>query len=122
MIPTVRREDAAAADAADAEDLANHYEVLILNGVSVPVDLDQAMREAYRTVHLRVWIRSVVARRVSSQPPRGTLFNGARLGQAWQKTNGRSAHVPTLRLAMDANAKKDAHAPQVSTVSYEPSI
>ena len=38
---------------ADADDLANRYEFLVLYGLSVPVDLDQTMREAHRTVHLR---------------------------------------------------------------------
>ena len=41
------------ADGADADDLANEYEFLILNGLSVPADLDQKMREAHRRVHLR---------------------------------------------------------------------
>jgi hypothetical protein len=42
-----------AADGADAEELANLYEFLILNGLPVPAELDQTMREAHRTVHLR---------------------------------------------------------------------
>lgn len=42
-----------AADQANAEDLANQYEFLILNGLSVPADLDETMREAHRRVHLR---------------------------------------------------------------------
>jgi hypothetical protein len=29
------------------------------------------------------------------EPPRGTLFNRARLGQAWEKPNGRSARIVT---------------------------
>ena len=41
------------ADGADADGLANQYEFLILNGLSVPADLDQTMREAHRRVHLR---------------------------------------------------------------------
>ena len=41
------------AEGADAEELANLYEFLILNGLSVPAGLDQTMREAYRMVHLR---------------------------------------------------------------------
>jgi hypothetical protein len=45
--------EAGAPDEDDVDDLANHYEYLILNGVSVPAGLDQAMREAYRRVHLR---------------------------------------------------------------------
>jgi hypothetical protein len=40
-------------DEPDADDLANQYEILILNGLSVPPDLDQTMREAHRRVHLR---------------------------------------------------------------------
>jgi len=49
----VRGEETGATDQADTEDLANHYEFLILNGLSVPTNLDQRMREAHRLVHLR---------------------------------------------------------------------
>jgi len=38
---------------ADADDLANHYEFLVLYDLSVPADLEQKLREAHRTVHLR---------------------------------------------------------------------
>jgi len=41
------------AAAANVDDLAKVYEFLILNGISVPVDLDMAMRDAHRRVHLR---------------------------------------------------------------------
>ena len=41
------------ADGADPEDLANQYEIVVLYGLSVPNDLEQIMREAYRGVHLR---------------------------------------------------------------------
>lgn len=37
----------------DTDELANQYELLILNGESVPANLDQTMREAHRRVHLR---------------------------------------------------------------------
>jgi hypothetical protein len=47
------REETAAADGASAEELASAYEVLILKGISVPPNLDEAMREAHRSVHLR---------------------------------------------------------------------
>jgi hypothetical protein len=40
-------------DGPDAEYLASQYEFLILNGLSVPANLDQTMREAHRRVHLR---------------------------------------------------------------------
>jgi hypothetical protein len=49
----VRSWETKLADRADADDLANRYELLILRGLSVPADLDQTMREAYRSVHLR---------------------------------------------------------------------
>jgi hypothetical protein len=49
----VRSWETKLADRADADDLANEYEFLILNGLSVPTNLDQIMREAYRRVHLR---------------------------------------------------------------------
>lgn len=38
---------------ADADDLANHYEFLLLYDLSVPADLVQKLREAHRRVHLR---------------------------------------------------------------------
>ena len=37
----------------DTDELANQYELLILNRQSVPANLDQTMREAHRRVHLR---------------------------------------------------------------------
>ena len=37
----------------DTEELANQYELLILNGQPVPANLDQSMRDAHRKVHLR---------------------------------------------------------------------
>jgi hypothetical protein len=49
----VRSWETKLADRTDADDLANQYEFLILNGLSVPADLDQKMREAHRRVHLR---------------------------------------------------------------------
>jgi hypothetical protein len=49
----MRRQETGVADGADAEELANLYEFLILNGLSVPAELDQTMREAHRRVHLR---------------------------------------------------------------------
>jgi hypothetical protein len=49
----VREQETGAADGADAEVMANRYEFLILNGLSGPADLDQAMREAHWRVHLR---------------------------------------------------------------------
>ncbi len=39
--------------AADADELANQYELLILTGLPVAPNLDQTMREAHRRVHLR---------------------------------------------------------------------
>jgi hypothetical protein len=41
------------AEGADVDDLANQYEFLVLNGLSVPADLDEKLREAHRRVHLR---------------------------------------------------------------------
>jgi hypothetical protein len=51
--PRVRNCEAGAAKGADADDLANQYEFLVLNGVSIPAELDQELREAHRKVHLR---------------------------------------------------------------------
>ena len=41
------------ASGGDTDELANQYELLILNRQSVPANLDQTMREAHRRVHLR---------------------------------------------------------------------
>jgi hypothetical protein len=49
----MRTGETEAAGGTDADDLANHYEFLILNGLSMPADLDQTMRVAYRRVDLR---------------------------------------------------------------------
>jgi hypothetical protein len=51
--PPVRIWEAGDAKGADAEDLANQYEFLVLYGVSIPAELDQKLREAHRKVHLR---------------------------------------------------------------------
>jgi hypothetical protein len=42
-----------AAGGANAEDLANQYEFLVLYGLRVLADLDEILREAHRRVHLR---------------------------------------------------------------------
>ena len=49
----MRGQETGVADGADAEQLANLYEFLILSGLSVPAELDPIMREAHRRVHLR---------------------------------------------------------------------
>jgi hypothetical protein len=49
----MRRWQTGVPDGADAEELANLYEFLILNGLSVPAEFEQTMREAHRRVHLR---------------------------------------------------------------------
>ena len=49
----MRNSDAGQAEEDDSDDLANRYEFLVLYGVSVPADLEQKLREAHRTVHLR---------------------------------------------------------------------
>jgi hypothetical protein len=41
------------AEGADANDLANEYEFLFLYALAVPAHLEQKLREAHRTVHLR---------------------------------------------------------------------
>lgn len=40
---------------AGADELANQYELLILNGLLVPANLDQTMREAHRGFTSEVW-------------------------------------------------------------------
>ena len=45
--------EAGLAEEADTDDLANQYELLVLHGILVPVDSEQKLREAHRTVHLR---------------------------------------------------------------------
>ncbi len=49
----VRRLETDVAEGGNSEELANLYEFLILNRLSVPADLDQNLREAHRRVHLR---------------------------------------------------------------------
>lgn len=49
----VRKQETGMADGAEGEELANLYEFLILNGLSVPAELEPTMREAHRRVHLR---------------------------------------------------------------------
>lgn len=50
---SVEKVETRVADGADPDDLANQYEFVLLYGLSVPNDLEQIMREAYRGVHLR---------------------------------------------------------------------
>lgn len=52
-MPTVRGQETGAANGPDTDGLASLYEFLILNGLSVPAELEQTMREAHRGVHLR---------------------------------------------------------------------
>jgi hypothetical protein len=52
-IAVMRKGASGVAEGADADDLANQYEFLVLYGRSVPADLDQTMREAHRRVHVR---------------------------------------------------------------------
>jgi hypothetical protein len=51
--PGVRNWEKDVEGGADADELANQYQLLILTGLPVAPNLDQTMREAHRRVHLR---------------------------------------------------------------------
>jgi len=49
----VRESETGLVEEANTDDLASQYEFLVLYGLSVPAYLDQKLRAAHRTVHLR---------------------------------------------------------------------